>query len=907
MSTPTSPPPFLTLRHGSFLLILTMLAAGGWFSLHLAAQDPPPRKPPIEEEDPAPKPIKKPLPVEEEDPAAKPIKKPLPVEEEAPAKSAKPSKAQPRTAKPAPTELLREAQAPGLEEPIRKLYQDLAVPYDEVTLKDGTTKKVRPLNHYLGPDSIYQGLVVLRYFEDKQKLVGLTETVSRRSIQSVRHYEDIALDRVKSFLKGDGANAASPELNTNVLPLARQLEAAEKVLAVVLHFHQTSPARKTSDDPAWKRLGNRLRAQLVETRLEQLRFFARGGNWEKSLPIAGKLRDERDAKVRQETDQLLAGLVEQSVKQKRYDEVHRRLRELEKEFPDNSAVRSIPEQLRSQAQTLLDKARQLEQQHQQGKAEELAVRAGRIWSRTPGLQDFQRRLTGDYPILGVGVRELPELVSPATAVTDSERWAVELIFESLVKPYRNGDGLESYVPELATALPRLTPRGRVFQLDPEAYWSNGRRVTGADVRLTVRLFRQHDWTNLVPEGADLLEPPASDSATRVTLALHQGFPDPLSLMTFKVLPAAMGLNQPLTDEEFARHPIGSGPFQLAGPERQERERLAGAVVFEANPWYQRPDPRTGKLRGSHIREIRFFRSDNPADDFGQGRLHLFINPPQRSLRALRSLVNVQALPNRRIYFLAVNHRNPTLKKLAVRKAIAHAVDREAILNEVFRKYLEDLKPLPHRALNGPYPPDAWAGKKSAASPLYQPLLARQEAAGLTNLKLTLKFPRSETPSAGAGVGEVEAACNRIKEQVKKETGIELELVPRTPHDLRRDVEVRHDYDLAYYHYDYPSELYWLWPLFNPEPQALGANGRNYLGYQNDGELASDFLGAMLHRRFEDVRRFTQKIQTQLNEKMPFIPLWQLDTIVAAHRDLTTAHLDPLLIFSDVEHWQLRKK
>lgn len=897
------------LRHGLSVCVLTLLMTGGWFSLHLGAQDPP-RKPPVEEEDPTPRPIKKPLPVEEEDPNAKPVKKPLPVEEETPAK---PDKAPPRASKTVPTELLREAETPGLEEPIRKLYQDLAVPHDEVTLKDGTIKTVQPLTHYLGTGSGYQGPVVLRYADNNAKLTGLAETVSRAKIAAVRHYEEIALDRVKEFLKGDGAGSALPELNTNVVPRERKLEAAEKVLAVALHFHQTAPERKAGEDPGWKKLESRLRAQLVETRLEQLRFFARGDNWTKALAVAGRLREDPDAKVRQEAGQLLAGLLERSLKQRRYEEVHGRLRDLEKEFPDNPAVRSVPQQLREQAQALLEKARQLEQQNRHGEAGDLAARAGKIWSRTPGLQDFQRRLSGDYPILGVGVRELPERLSPATAVTDPERWAVELIFESLVKSFHNADtGLTDYVPQLATALPRLTPHGRVFQLDREAYWSNGQRVTQADVLRTVQLLRDHSGTNLVPPSSNLLEKPTPDpDPGRVTLALRRGSPDPLYPMTFKVLPAATGLNKPLTDladKEFARHPVGSGPFQLCAPDRDERERQAGAVVFEANPSYQRTDPRTGKVRGTQIQEIRFVRSENPADDFGQGRLHLFINPPQHSLQALRSLVNITALPNRRVYFLAVNHQRPALQNPALRKAIAHAVDREAILRDVFRKHLEDLTPRPHRVLNGPFPPDSWAGKASAASPLYQPLLARQEAAALKGVKLTLKYPRAKGPAgAGAGASEVEDACNRIKEQVQKETGIELELVPRTPYELREDVEANHDYELAYYSYDYPNELYSPAPLFSTSERALGKNGRNFLGYRNDGELASDLYGATHHRHFEEIRTFMQRIQTQLTEKMPFIPLWQLDTIVAAHRDLTTAHLDPLRVFPDVEHWQLRKR
>jgi hypothetical protein len=41
--------------------------------------------------------------------------------------------------------------------------------------------------------------------------------------------------------------------------------------------------------------------------------------------------------------------------------------------------------------------------------------------------------------------------------------------------------------------------------------------------------------------------------------------------------------------------------------------------------------------------------------------------------------------------------------------------------------------------------------------------------------------------------------------------------------------------------------------------------------------------------------------------MPLIPLWQLDTHMTIHNDLKVSHLDPLLVFTNVEQWKLEKK
>jgi hypothetical protein len=64
---------------------------------------------------------------------------------------------------------------------------------------------------------------------------------------------------------------------------------------------------------------------------------------------------------------------------------------------------------------------------------------------------------------------------------------------------------------------------------------------------------------------------------------------------------------------------------------------------------------------------------------------------------------------------------------------------------------------------------------------------------------------------------------------------------------------------------------------------------------------------MSYREFTRVQEHTHSIHKQIYRKMPFIPLWQLDTFIAVHKDLKPVHIDPLLIFTDVEQWKLEKK
>jgi peptide/nickel transport system substrate-binding protein len=372
-------------------------------------------------------------------------------------------------------------------------------------------------------------------------------------------------------------------------------------------------------------------------------------------------------------------------------------------------------------------------------------------------------------------------------------------------------------------------------------------------------------------------------------------------MTFKVLPGhRIGR---VDDVSFARKPIGSGPYQL-----QTRDH--GEVVFLANPYYEM---RPGKAALPKIREIHFFHSEDPAKDFQEGHLQLLLDLPSSRFKELDSAglgdtVKLQTLPNRRIYFLAVNHRSPILgSNQALRQAIAHAINREAILNDCFRA---GLSPAPHRPLNGPYPLKSWACNPELKATLYNRDLAKGEAVqakkGRALLgRLTLKCP--------AGDPAVKSACEKIQQQVRSiDAGIALELKEVEPRVLRRDVEELHDYDLAYYSWDYPDETYWLWPLL--DPSAIKPNGHNYLGYQNDEELESLFNLIKSHRDPAKVKQLTHRVHEVFQAKMPFIPLWQLDTHLAIHKSLAMVDSedrpvvpDPLLIFTNVETWALNQR
>jgi ABC-type transport system substrate-binding protein len=533
-------------------------------------------------------------------------------------------------------------------------------------------------------------------------------------------------------------------------------------------------------------------------------------------------------------------------------------------------------------------------------------RAKEIYPQLRGLRQFEMELNQEYPILRVGVRgPQPRYFSPAWACTDSERRAVELLFESLVKLVPDQAGGYRCCRGLSESRPKVVPLGRQFELPHNAAWSDGRKLSSADIDFSLRLLqagkgvgRSRVWGEL------FLGTERKGGPFQVTLQLRQGFLEPLELMTFKILPA----NPKVNLEEFAKKPVTSGPFRL--DDVRSDDGRPWCVFFMANPDY---GSRPTKNGAPHIQEVRFYPYTDAVKELSTDKLDLVLDLTAKEAADLLEKQNTglpievplpsQAVPNRRIYFLAIN--TAKLDNPGLRRAISCAIDREKLLDKYFRG---DLKGKVHKALDGPFPVGSWACKQN--------LNARANQAGPSlfnpaESKLLIQQPAVQK-AAGAGPWQIkypkddpalEEAMKDLCAQVKELTGVVLELKPLSPHDLRDDLVIHKNYDLAYCHYDFPDESYWLGPLFGPPPGSTDDNSMNIFKFRT--EALSNFLSEMkIYRDFTKVRERQWEIHNLLNREMPFIPLWQLDPLLAYRREVQPATLDPLLVFNNIEEWRL---
>jgi ABC-type oligopeptide transport system substrate-binding subunit len=903
MSAHLRTPPFPCLKIVLAAFLLAGVVGMGWLAGGLPAADPPgakadgpgkdPKKRTEEEEDTPPKDprVKR---VEEEDPRAKPPQvRPADV----------------------PEIDLRLAARQARHPAVRKLFRKLEEPHDVVSFKGFSGVKerggerdenVKPIPEYIPDVRDFKGPLTLTRLDKDWQPVPKPLTPSLSSIRSIQPYERLVLDEVKDFHGKQFEGLTRHE----------QLVAAEQALAWAVRFHESAKKRDERKGEGWEPLEKELRKFLLEVRLAQLyelKELKESTDLEQAIALTRRLAalytsEEDQAQIARPLADLLKRALASSTAR---DDVQlsmarRQLRRLYEQFPNNKV---IADSLRDHAEALFKAALALGPAEEVAKdpdklrrARELLDRAEMTWPQLPDLRAYRNKLALTHPVLRVGVRELPKYLSPARACTDTELRAVELLFESLVKLDHDETGVLHYRPGLAVGRPGVVALGRQFTLPREALWSNNEQLTANDVRFTVRYLkgepgqgsnrpepRPGPWAGLLEEATMGKDP------YRVTLSLRQGCLDPLEAMTFKLLPSSLPM--PVDGEEFGQKPVGSGPFVYIGQQEDDQKRKYAG--FTANPNYA---SRPSKIGLPRIQEVRFFATANPVKDLLDNRIDLALDLTAEQAQELKKEPDVrlslsqQPVPNRRVYFLAVNTRRPALKNVDLRRALALAIDREKLLDEHFRGSLGQGV---HRALNGPYPAHSWACNPRVKERLFDERLAKARAEEarkkLTALTaLSLKYPEGDPA--------LDKAMEALRDQVRQVAGIELQLEKCNLRKLlKEDLEDLQSFDLAYTYYDYPSEAYSLWPLLRS-----GKDDSNVFGFTDPNAMAilQDQRG---HRHFADVQRCAQQLHELLNQEMPLIPLWQLDPVLAWHRCVKPVGLDPLLVFPDVDRWKLEPR
>ena len=259
---------------------------------------------------------------------------------------------------------------------------------------------------------------------------------------------------------------------------------------------------------------------------------------------------------------------------------------------------------------------------------------------------------------------------PSSAIANSLH---RYVFDTLVSRPK---GAVSPVVWAAKSYQLRDPKTVDFQMREGIKFTNGEDVDAEAVK--------YSFTRPLADGFKTVQSAYSKNIDRVeviskwVVRLHLKGPDPglfirLSDLVGKLVPPRYYSS--MSQEEASMKPIGSGPYKLVQWKRGVE------MVFEANPNYWHPDyPKVQKIRVVPIRE-----EGTKVAALLKGEVGLINNVPPQYIPRIETNPNteVKSVRGTRIPHIAFTHliKSP-LQDIRVRKAIAHAIQREIIVKSV---------------------------------------------------------------------------------------------------------------------------------------------------------------------------------------------------------------------------------
>jgi peptide/nickel transport system substrate-binding protein len=284
--------------------------------------------------------------------------------------------------------------------------------------------------------------------------------------------------------------------------------------------------------------------------------------------------------------------------------------------------------------------------------------------------------------LRVEILTVPRSLNPIFAISTSEGFLADLAFNKLVTSDARGHD----VPDLAAVVPTVENggisrdgRSVTYHLRRHVRWQDGAPFTSADVKFSWQAVMNPQNNVVERRGYDdvaSVDTPDADTVVFHLIKPFSPFVDTVfgeSDEPYAVVPKhLLGNYAALNAVPFDEMPVGTGPFRVV------RWRRGDQVEYVANDDYFKGPP--------HLRRIvvRFVSDDNTRESDLRSHvsdLAVTVTPPV--FRDMRGDAGFQTLNVASPYYvaLAMNTLNSPLGDLRVRQAIAHALDRKAIIQD----------------------------------------------------------------------------------------------------------------------------------------------------------------------------------------------------------------------------------
>jgi peptide/nickel transport system substrate-binding protein len=448
-----------------------------------------------------------------------------------------------------------------------------------------------------------------------------------------------------------------------------------------------------------------------------------------------------------------------------------------------------------------------------------------------------------------------------------------LMFNSLVRKNENFD----YVGELAKEI-QTSPDGKAvtFVLHDEVKFHNGKKLTAADVKYTFdELFKSGGFKSgaFFDTVADKKEPhiTAIETPNDKTIVFQISRPalknQLLSnLVTIPIIPEGTAANQKTA-------PIGSGAFKFVNFDQSQN-----IVELQGNPDYWEGAPKIQKLRVKTVSDANSLQAE-----LQSGNVDIAPIPTNLAPDTLKSLeqnpnLKVERFKGSNIQYIGFNTQSPIISNVKIRQAIAHAINREKIINEL----LYGQATIAYSIL----PVESWA-YTTGTQYNYDPEKAKQLLRESGYKNELIKF------SLSAG----QLAVNQYSQVIQNaliEAGLNVEIVPLESNVLREQLS-RGQFQM--------NTAIWVGgnqdPIFFRDlfSTAKIPSEKTKVSCCNRSRYSNPEFDAVIEQAYNETdrgkaRELYAKAQEIISRDLPLFPLWYPSNMAVATKRINNIKISP---------------
>jgi peptide/nickel transport system substrate-binding protein len=458
------------------------------------------------------------------------------------------------------------------------------------------------------------------------------------------------------------------------------------------------------------------------------------------------------------------------------------------------------------------------------------------------------------------------------------------------------------IPLLAAEVPTQGNGGVVLRADggmdvtwkirPGIRWHDGTPFTSADIKFTVDAINSPDYNPESTDGFDRIT--SVDTPDSLTAVVHyKEHYAPYQLQFVRGALPRHVLEGRKIDEamDYNRNPLGTGPYRVVEWKSGEY------ILLERVDSYWRGLPKIQRIQFKFIPN-----ATTRVNQLAAGEAHVVALIPWDRARELRQVAGIELhrmMGNSYEHITLNQRRVSAFADVRVRRALTHAIDREAITHTI----LDSLAPVVHGAIQ----PLSWAFTDSVTTYPFDVAKAK-----------SLLGEAGWTDTDGDGIREREG--KRLAFTLLTQAGfVTRENVSQVVQRMFRDVGVDMQIQLVdgtaisslWFAGNFDAMLHWWHMPADPELTLFFASDRTPPAGRNINFVSDAALDSLLYASDREVdqprrRALLVKVQQRLADLAPEIPLYNVTRIDGVPRTLRGFKGNPTNtgVFWNVHEWEV---